>query len=216
MVVRIRLDPIATTLRVMVDKDASIPAQQKAIANFARSEIAKADAINARVLGRVPPKEITVDGRAGASLESVKPNGGQIVAEWEIFTDVLVWIAAELRRRSPRISGEYIRGHTLFADGAEIAANVKSLPPAKEFVFLNVVPYARKIEIGKTKSGRAFVIQVPNRIYEGVARDARARFGNAAEIGFSYRETTNAYRVRGRRGGTRALRAPAIIVKIRG
>lgn len=215
MAIKLRLDPIATTLRVMVEKDASVPAQQRAIANFARAEITKADDINRRALGRVPEKEITVDGRAGAALESVKPNGGRIVVEWEIFTDVLVWIAAELRKRSPRISGAYIASHTLFADGTEVNPSA-GLPPAKEFTFLNLVPYSRKIEIGKTKAGRAFVIQVPNRIYERVAQDARSRFGNSADIRFVYRETTNAYRVRGRRGGTRALRAPAIIVKIKG
>ena len=51
-------------------------------------------------------------------------------------------------------------------------------PLASEYVFLNTVPYARKIEIGKTESGRDFVIQVPNRIYERTANDAQARFGN--------------------------------------
>lgn len=199
----------------MVDKDASIPAQQKAIANYARAEIAKADDINRRALGRVPEKEITVDGRAGAALERVKPNGGRIVAEWEIFTDVLVWIATELKKRSPHRSGEYIRGHTLFADGVEVTPGA-NLPTAKEFTFLNQVPYARKIEIGVTKKGDPFVIQVEPRIYQNVAKDAKARFGNSADIRFTFSQTTNAYRYRTKRGGTRAVPAPAIIVKIKG
>lgn len=219
MAIRVRLDPIAATLRVMVDKDASEGAQKAAIARFARDEIAKADVINTRALGRAPSKEVTVDGRKGGALESVKVNGGLIVAEWEIFTDVLVWIAKTLKERSPRISGEYVSGHRLFADGVEIPVT-NSPPRAGEFTFLNLVPYARKIEIGKTKAGRNFVIQVPNRIYERVAQDARARFGNVADIRFAYREPTGAYQLRrpsrGRRNASRAVRAPAIIVKIKG
>lgn len=220
MVVRVRLDPIATTLRVMVDSMASEKAQKAAIASFARNEIAKGDAINRRALGYVPPKEITVDGRRDAPLETVKVNGGFIVVEWELFTSALLWIGTELQKRSPVRSGDYVRSHLLFADGVEIplTANPKA---AEEYVFLNPIPYARKIEIGKTKSGRNFVIQVPNRIYEKVARDARSRFGNSADIKFTYRAPVGAYKLRrvprGRKTGAgKAVTAPAIIVKIRG
>ena len=50
----------------------------------------------------------------------------------------------------------------------------ETIPPADEYVFINPVPYARRIEVGKTKSGRPFLIQVPNKIYERTAKDARA------------------------------------------
>lgn len=214
MVIRVRLDPIAKDLRVMA-QGGTEQERARLVADFARSEIAKADAQNRRALGRDVGKTVTVDGRANASLETVKVNGGVIIAEWDIFFDVLVWIYQELVRRSPRISGDYIRGHRLFADGSEIAAT-STPPPASEYTFLNLVPYARKIEIGKTKTGRDFVIQVPNRIYDGVAKDARSRFGNIATIRFSYREPANGYRVRNRRGKQAGLRVPAIIVRLKG
>lgn len=201
MALRVRLDPIALDLRVKVDEAASVPAQQRAIARFAKAEIDKVDSANARALGRRVAHTVTVDGRKGGQLESVRPNGGVIIAEWDLFFEVLPWVAKTLRERSPRISGKYVRGHKVFADGAEIADLTKP-PPAKEYTFLNVVPYARKIEIGKTQSGRAFVIQVPNRIYEGVARDSRARFGRLADISFTYRQSVGASRT-----------APAIIVR---
>lgn len=214
MALTTRIDPIGRDIEVMINDLLSPAAQSRAVAAFARDEIAQADLINARALGRVPDKVITVDGSRGATLDRVRPEG-VIVAEWEIFTDVLVWIAQTLAERSPRLSGEYLMGHRLFADGSEIAVS-NNPPPAAEYTFLNVAPYSRKIEVGKTKAGRPFVVQVPNRIYERVAKDARARFGNIADIRLSYRETTNAYQVRGRRGGSSALRAPAIIVKIKG
>jgi hypothetical protein len=64
---------------------------------------------------------------------------------------------------------------------------------AREYTFINMVPYARRIEIGKTKSGRSFALQVENRIYERTAKDAKAKFGKAADIQFGYRESVGAY-----------------------
>lgn len=214
MALRVRLDPIATTLRVMVGDTATVQGQQKVIANFARSEIEKVDVANARALGRKVAHVTSVDGRKGATLETVRPNGGVIETLWDIGTvDVLPWIMRELVSRSPRISGEYIRGHRVFMNGVEVALT-ESRDPSAEYVVLNVVPYARKVEIGKTEAGRAFVIQVPNRIYERVAKDARARFGKVADIRFSYRETTKAYRLRGSNRSP-PVRAPAIIVRMK-
>ena len=50
------------------------------------------------------------------------------------------------------------------------------------YTFVNVTDYARKIEVGKTESGRDFVVQVPNRIAERTAKDATKTFGNVAKI----------------------------------
>lgn len=232
MGLRVRFNPVARELLVRVNE--MQPEAARIRGDFAAARIAEADEINRRKLGRVPTKHVTVDGRPDARLSSVKPNG-VIIAEWELFVEVLQWIGTELRKRSPVTSGDYVRSHLLFADGNEIP--LTSQPePATEYVFLNPVPYARKIEIGKTKSGRNFVIQVPNRIYEGVARDAKGRFGNQASIRFTYQDPVGAYRLRQnqvsrrflsggrvyREPGQRAdrvagspVRAPAIIVTLR-
>lgn len=50
--------------------------------------------------------------------------------------------------------------------------------------------YARKIEFGKTESGRDFVISVPNHIYERVAEDARTKFRDVADIAYEVRAVT--------------------------
>jgi hypothetical protein len=106
--------------------------------------------------------------------------------------DVLAWIADELIARSPFVSGNYRDAHALYADqrflmAAEDVTADSKLPAAKEWSFTNAIPYARKIEFGKTQSGRDFVVQVPNRIYERVAQDAAARFGRMAKIEFEMR-----------------------------
>lgn len=186
MAVRTRIEPIAETINLWVDQTLSPAAQSQAIAGYARSAISAGDEQNRRVLGRIPPRLVTVDGARGAALETVNPRGGSIVVEWELISDVLIWIGEKLRDRSPVVSGAYRDAHTLFADGVEIPIGGQ-VPAAEEYVFLNPLPYARKIEIGKTKGGRSFVLQVPDRIYERTAGDAKGRFGNVASIKFTYR-----------------------------
>ncbi|WP_296741446.1 hypothetical protein [Mesorhizobium sp.] len=191
MPVRTKIEPIAKDISIVVNEMLTPAAQSRAVADFARGEIAQADDLNRRILGRLPPKTVTVDGRVGASLESVNPNG-LIVAEWDIGNDVLAWIGQTLLDRSPRLSGDYRKGHTLFADGVEIALG-EQIPNATEFVFINLVPYARRLEVGKTESGRDFLISVPNRIYQRTYKDAKARFGNIAKITFGYETQIGAY-----------------------
>jgi hypothetical protein len=226
MPVRARIDPVERVTEAQIRADLQLPDQKKAAADFVRAGIAEADSTNQRILGRVPPRTITVDGRKGAALETVNPNGGNVVVEYEIFVDVLRQIANLLLERSPVRSGKYRRGHTLFADGREVPIGGE-IPLADEYVFINTVPYARKIEVGKTKAGRAFVIQVPNRIYERTAKDAKSRFGNSADISFGYRQAQGAYTLRrtnasGNTGGGRndrhagaSLTSPSITVRTR-
>jgi hypothetical protein len=221
MALKTRIDSVATDVKLMLDAALSPQAQSQAFAAYAEAAIADADATNRRVLGRVPPRTVTVDGARGAALSSVRPNGS-IVAEWELIGEVLIWIGLTLKARSPFVSGDYQRAHTLYADGVEVAIG-GNVPPADEYVFLNPLPYARKIEIGKTKAGRDFVIQVPNRIYERTAKDAAARFGNLAVIKMGYRAPFNSAILagsgsRGKSAATRFerdLRVPAIVITLR-
>ncbi|WP_051448373.1 hypothetical protein [Bradyrhizobium sp. WSM1417] len=192
MAVRTRIDSIATDINLIVSRDLSPTGQSRAIADYARTEIARADDKNKRILGRVPPRVITVDGRKGGQLEDVRPNGGSIITEWEIVSDVLVWIGDTLRDRSPFVSGDFREGWMLLADGQVVELGGQ-IPPADVYTFVNVVPYARKIEVGKTTSGRDFVVQVPNRIAERTAKDATARFGNIAKIRSVWISLANPY-----------------------
>jgi len=193
--VKTRIDSVSQDIGLIVNDMLSPAAQGRAVANFAREAIAEADATNKRILGRVPPRTITVDGRKGGALESVKPAGGTIVTEWELISDVLGWIGQTLQDRSPFVSGEFREGWVLLADGQVIDVGGQT-PVAEVYTFVNVVPYARRIEVGKTKSGRDFVIQVPNRIAERTARDASARFGNLAKIRSVWINLANPYRLK--------------------
>jgi hypothetical protein len=195
MAVRTRITPIAQTINLLVQNNLSPDAQKKAVASFAQGAIDEADATNNRVLGRVPPRTVTVDGREGAPLTDVKPDGGSIIIEYELITDVLVWIGDTLRARSPVQSGAYRDGWTLLADGQEVGLT-DEVPPADQYTFVNNVPYARKIEVGLTESGRSFVVQVPNRIAERTATDAAAKFGNIAKITSVFIALDTGYRLK--------------------
>jgi len=174
-------DQIGTEIALLKDSRSPV-AVGRAVAEFVGLEIAEIDAAKALRFGRAVHKLITVDGRRNVALADVKPQGGQIEVEWSApIAEALLWIAKTLDERSPVVSGDYQRGHRLFADGVEIDV-LGAIPEAREFVFFNSVPYSRKIEIGKTRSGRDFVMQVPPRIYERTAHDAAARFGNIAAI----------------------------------
>jgi hypothetical protein len=235
MPVTVKINPVekVTTASIL---GKTLADRQKVAADYARAGLEDAKRIDASIIGHEPKYTVTVDGRASAPFESVNPDSGSIIIEFEqqaLIGEVLQWIGKTLMERSPASSGSYRQGHMLLADGQQVAINEK-IAPADEYTFINTVPYARKIEIGKTHAGRAFVIQVENRIYDRVARDARAKFGKKADIQFGYREMTGAYTLkkstfsghwkvgaRGRSGLSKshqagaAVLSPAIIVRLK-
>ncbi len=182
------------SFQVLLDETLSPQARSKKVADFARRQIRAADETNRQVLGAVPPKRVTVNGREDELLTNVPPDSGIIIAEYRLVEDVLAWIMKTLRERSPVISGDYKKGHRLFADDVEVNAN--NPPIASRYTFFNLVPYARRLEVGKTNSGRDFLIQVPNKIYARTYQDAKAKFGNVAKISAGFESTPNSYRLK--------------------
>lgn len=194
MPVKAKLTAYSNSFKLLVDSTLAPRARSETVAKFARTQIATADEINRRALGAVPPKKVTVNGRENEALINIPPDRGVIVAEYRLVDDVLAWIMQTLRERSPVISGDYRKGHRLFADDTEVDAD--NPPLASRYAFFNLVPYARKIEVGKTKSGRDFVIQVENKIYARTYQDAKAKFGNVAKITTGFASTPNSYRLK--------------------
>jgi hypothetical protein len=184
---KVRVPNVERSISLLVNAKLDPKERTKRIASFARKEIAAVDEQNRRALGESPPKIITVNGRRDADLESANPDRGTIIAEWRLVGEVLQWIMDRLKERSPVVSGKYRDSHTMLADGVD--ADPDSHPLATEFLFYNPVPYSRKIEIGVTKKGTPFVIQVDNRIYQRTAKDASSRFGNIAKIRFGYTQS---------------------------
>jgi hypothetical protein len=220
MAVRTRVQPIDRDISLMIAEDLSPQAQSAVLASYARQQLTEAQDINSRALGRLPRHETFVDGRRGASADSVKPSG-VIVFEFALVEDVIEWIELMLIQHSPERTGRYSKSHVLFADNVEVQFGA-TVPEAREYIFVNTQPYARKIERGLSAQARSGV-------YEVVSVLASRRFGNVARIRFSFvvpqfgaihdwAGKTNMQR-RGRRMKSEARaewlrRQPAIIVTI--
>lgn len=205
VMLRTRVEPIDRDVALILSEDLSPKARSATLAQYAHEQIEDAKQINRTVLGRIPRYTVSVDGRQGAALETVRPNG-TVYTEFELFDDVLLWIADQLEIHSPIRSGRFRAENTLFADGVETIPG-KVLPNADEFVFVNLTPYARKIERGQSS-------QAPDGVFQVVATLARRRFGNIASISFGYRTPIGSSLVGGRRGNRASERNPAIIVRL--
>jgi hypothetical protein len=190
-----RVEPLVRDVDLMLRDDLGAKGKSALLAAFALDAINDAAQQNKQALGAVPPYDIYVDGQEGAQLTSVKPDG-VIRAEFHLIGEALAWIATQLETHSPVLTGRYAKSHELFADGTQ-TDNPNNPPPADEYVFTNIQPYARKIERGKSS-------QAPDGVYQAVATLAQRRFGNVAKITFSYRTVIS------------GERNPAIIVRLRG
>lgn len=149
----------------------------------------------------------TVDGRTGAALESVDPEKGMIVFQFsyareiaQAIHDLLVSLSPfRDKRTGANPPTHYEDEHLVFVNGQQVEQLPEKLGPADTVMFVNVQPYARKIEAG-------FSLQAPKGVYEQVARIMRDRFGNAAGIDFSYQQIpgTGPKGPASRRGGARS------------
>jgi hypothetical protein len=211
MPVSVKVDPISRDIELFL-ADISPAAQSAALASFAKETLDEAIQTNQAGLGVVPSYETFVDGRKGADLETVHPDG-RIIFEFDLLSDLLIWIDLMLIRHSPvgkppkdPHPGLYKGSHTLFVDGVEDTVTLDETnhktPQGSEYVFLNTQPYARKIEGGLSR-------QAPDGVYQAVATMATQKFGRIAKIEFTYRRLAGAAR------GGKEDRSPAIVVTVR-
>ncbi|MEI9995097.1 MAG: hypothetical protein WDM91_10915 [Rhizomicrobium sp.] len=189
MAVRTRIDTIERDVRLAFDELLSPAARGRQLAEGARALLVEADETNRRALGHLPTSRTYVDGVEGRDLDTVHADG-VIVREYDLVADLLKLIAAELWAISPFLSGRYRKNHILFADGQEVP--VESAPvDAVEYVFLNPLPYARKIEgfAGRPPQSRMAL----QGVYEFTALKVDARYSNIARVRFSWRSPLLSY-----------------------
>ncbi len=172
----------------------------------AREQLAFAEAV-----GPAPYRQY-VDGREGASLESVVP-GGNILFRFARIGFILDWIYAQIYRISPVRTGAYRADHQLYVNGARVTpetAATLNIPPGAECWLINTKPYARRLEHG-------WSTQAPDGVYEITAVAAKARFP-ATDITFVYTEMGSIGPVihgafSHRRGAHASYAYPTIIVR---
>lgn len=132
------------------------------------------------------------------NLGSVKLPG-PIVYNYRYPNEVIGWILAELIKASP-VGGKgdphpglYRDSHTLFVNFAPVDGIPPNIRSTDDIFVANPVPYARRLEVGKLDNGRDFLISVPNRIYERIAKKAEAKFKSVARIYSTYATLPNSY-----------------------
>ncbi len=207
MRVQTRIKSVRLANEVMLARVLSPEAQAHTVAQYHRERVVEAEAENRRALGRAPEREDFVNGARSDNFEAVRP-GRSIVSRYNLMTEVFAWIAVMLEQNSPKLTGEFSKSHIFFADDVE--ADPTNPPPAKQYVFLSPLPYARKLERGASS-------QAPAGVFEATAAMAERRFSTfARHIRFGFRSPIIPRVTRG--GGREALlleretRAPAIII----
>ena len=190
----------ATALRRTVEIDWPKHAKDGARTHLiavARAGHAKIMSDAARNGGMVPTFEAFA-GAPGKPIEQVDPPREAIVYRYFYGRELLRVAMNELRRASPFFTGAYARAHTLFVNGVAVADIPKDIKAGAELFIANPVPYSRRLEIGKTKSGRDFVVSVPNRIYQRTAEKIAKRYVDVARVWFAYVDIAGAYKTKGK------------------
>lgn len=187
------------------------PEAQRALARFSRQERDKVIAAKVARSGVAPQYTTAVNGRIGLSEDAVQLPG-PIVYTFDDGGEIGLYLLEFLKERSPKDSGNYIKGFFFIQDGRRLAA-AASLKSDRPFHITNDRPYSRKIEIG------AMDMRVPPHVFEDARQAAQRRFGNRAQFRNEFLDLTGGYVLKGRgkkrRGKSRAgerMRYPSILV----
>ncbi|WP_182422298.1 hypothetical protein [Aureimonas sp. ME7] len=195
-------DPFEREIALTLDEFTSPKARSRMLASFAREQIAKTKAENELAIGRtIRPPRVSVDGKPGASIGTVRPDG-VVIAEFNIETNAVAWVIRELELGSPKLSGAYRSSHVVFADGVEVSPD-KVPTGAAEYVIVSDLPYAKKLDPKDGLPARSK--QAPKGVYAAVAAVAARRFDDEATVRFTFREVPL------RKGGS--ARNPAIVIR---
>jgi hypothetical protein len=182
-----------------------------------------------RAMGAEPNWEAYANTPGQTNLDAVILPG-PIVYRYRLLSDITEVALTALQKASPVRSGLYAKSHTIFINGQQVGRAPRILKRGDQIMISNPVPYARRLEIGKTTSGRDFLISVPNRIYETVAKRVLIpKYRNMAKITFGYANIPPAWVIKGKlpshyiaKGGARRMRrqsvgstvnAPAIFIE---
>jgi hypothetical protein len=204
---RRQLAAMTQTLQVTVPaKNAA--AAKALLAQTAQQEKARVIAQQTARGGIAPTLSQIVDQVRGAPLSAVRPDG-TILLEWGYVREVALVAIAALRQAGPRVTGEWANSLVVLADDAQVAP--EAIPHAARWVHVGAtVPYARRLEIGRTRRGDPFVLDDDDyRLIERTAMRMKSRYARVAAIKFTYLQLQG--------GRTRAekldLRYPAIEIR---
>lgn len=165
--------------------------------------VATAKREHARIMADQPaPSSFVriVDGVKDAREDQVRADG-RIVYQYSRIEEVVDFALATLRDVSPVLSGDYRKAHEIYLNGKQVA-DVKDYRAGDDLMITNLLPYARKIEVGKMKMRVAGT----SKVYQQARRIVMNRFGNSASIEFTYRANISGRAVDQGKTATRRFR----------
>lgn len=154
---------------------------------------------------------VITDGVPRRDWLQVKPFGRIEFAARPDIAEAVLWALAELRRRSPVLTGRYRDAHFVMINGSEIAGDVlaalRNIKETDRVQIVNPQIYARKIEgatatkrTGRTKRS-GISNKARNGVYRVVQRGLVERYGRTMFFDFKYVQLNTGVKVWGKQGG---------------
>lgn len=148
-------------------------AVNKALAEFARSELRKAQAAGTASQSY----RLYVNDRPASSEFEVEAPG-PILYLFSMWAEIIDFAIAELKRRSPVRSGRFRESFIVVVNG-DIVSSGKEIDATSEVIVTNFQPYIRKAEAGLLGTKRFA-------IFDGTKRALARRFGNEGRTAYGY------------------------------
>lgn len=174
---------------------------QGMLANQVQAQMQRVKAEQSQRSGGFAPdlESMVVDGRRNASLAEIKASS-RILLDWNYITEATIKTVEYLRLHGPEQSGEWKHSIVVLVNGHEHDPN-DPIPSDTAMVQVVVTaPYARKLEVGRTESGRAFSIQVSQHFVEKSCIYLRRQMADLAQFTFGYANISGAHVLRSKAG----------------
>ena len=152
------------SIRLFINDNLTPQAQSRALANFARQDVARLQREGRAALSYT----VFVDGRENAPLESVRPDG-RIVYRFNGLSEAIAFALGFVIARSPELSGAYRKSWFVLVNGLLWRRDFQDIPSGAEVAIVNTQPYHRKIDMGSQGTGR-IGREVANRRKAGTTR----------------------------------------------
>lgn len=135
---------------------------------------------------------MVVDGRRDASTADIKATS-RIILDWNYITEAAIRTIGYLRLHGPEQSGRWKDSIVLLIDGHEHHVDQPIPVDTAQVTVVVAADYARKLEVGRTESGRAFSIQVPMHFVEASKIILQNQMRGVAEFEFIYVDLAGAH-----------------------
>lgn len=163
-------------------------------------------------------QQMILNGRRIATTSQIT-EPGRVVLDWNYLHEAIQVVVNDLRAAGPVVTGKWKQNVMAFVEDTEWDPAVPP-PPDKQEAWVAVkVPYARRLEVGKRRDGKPFVVQVPYAFVQGRVAGLRARLQGIAVIDFSYIDLSGGYNIktpgyrRRKRQATEQVKYPAIRIR---